>query len=72
MLTEFEKLRQFTPEEFAAFGRQGVAYIKRVVVNGTVAFAIHAADGAQLALVPSEDIAIGTLKQHDLEPHSVH
>ena len=59
-------------QEFASLGMQGFAYIKRVTVNETVAYAIHAADGTQAALVPSLEIAIATLRQHELEPLSVH
>jgi hypothetical protein len=51
---------------------QAVAYIKRVSVNDTVAFAIHAADGTQLALLPDRDTAFATVRQNDIEPVSVH
>jgi hypothetical protein len=72
MVAQIDKLRHISSEEFASLGLQGFAYIKRVVVNDTVAFAIHAADGTQVALVPSIEIAVGTVKQHELEPLSVH
>jgi len=65
-------LQMISPEEFAALGMQGLAYVKCVRVNDTVAFAVHAADGTQLAVLPDRDIAIATLRQHDLEPLSVH
>jgi hypothetical protein len=71
-MTQIERLRQISPEEFALLGIQGLAYIKRVVVNEAVAYAIHSADGTQVALVPSRDVAVGTVMQHELEPLSVH
>jgi hypothetical protein len=49
-----------------------LAYVKRVVVNDEPRFAIHSADGTQLALLPNEDIAYATVRQNDLEPMSVH
>jgi len=43
-----------------------------VSVNGVVAYAIHAADGTQIAVLPDWDVAFATLRQHDLEPLNVH
>jgi hypothetical protein len=71
-MTEIEKLRHISPKEFALLGMQDVAYIKRVTVNDGAAFAIHAADGTEVAVLPDRDIAFATIRQHDLEPVSVH
>jgi hypothetical protein len=71
-MTPIERLRHISREEFALLGMQGLAYIKRVVINEAVAYAIHSADGTQVALVPSRDVAVGTVMQHELEPLSVH
>jgi hypothetical protein len=71
-MNQLEKLRHISPQEFATLGMQAVAYIKRVSVNDTVAFAIHAADGTQLALLPDRDTAFATVRQNDIEPMSVH
>jgi hypothetical protein len=71
-IPQTEKLRHISPQEFALLGAQEFAYIRRVVVNDTVAYAIHAADGTQAALVPSLEIAVGTVQQNDLEPLSIH
>ena len=67
-----DKLRHISPNEFALLGMQDVAYIKRVTVNDGAAFAIHAADGTVVALLPDRDAAFATVRQHDLEPVSVH
>ena len=66
------KLRQISPQEFATLGMQAVAYIKRITVNDTIVFAIHAADGTQLAVLPDRDTAFATVRQNDIEPVSVH
>jgi hypothetical protein len=71
-MTTVEKLRHISSQEFALLGMQGIAYVRRAVVNGAVVYAIHAADGTQVALVPSYDVAVATVRQHDLEPLSVH
>ena len=67
-----QKRRQISAQEFALLGMQDVAYIRRVVVNDEAGFAIHAADGTEVAVLPSRDLAFATVRQHDLEPVSVH
>ena len=71
-MNQIEKLRQITPTEFALLGMQDIAYFKRVTVNDQPAFAIHAADGTQIAVLADRDIAFATVRQHDLEPVNVH
>ena len=67
-----QKLRQISAQEFALLGMQDVAYIRRVVVNDEAGFAIHAADGTEVAILPSRDLDFATVRKHDLEPVSVH
>ena len=64
--------RHMSAQELALVGMQDVAYIKRVVVNDGVGYAVHAADGSQIAVLADRDIAFATVRQHDLEPLSVH
>jgi len=71
-MNTIEKLRSITTSDLAQLGMQWVAYIKPVEIDGTVAFGIFAADGKQLAIVPTRDSAIVTARQNDLEPVSVH
>jgi hypothetical protein len=68
----FESIRNISSRELAVFGMQDLAYVKPVVVNGVTAFAVHAADGTQVAVLPDREIALATVRQHDLEPLSVH
>lgn len=58
--------------ELALFGMQDLAYIKQVSVNDVAGYAVHAADGTQIAILPDRQIAFATVRQHDLEPLSVH
>jgi hypothetical protein len=51
---------------------QDLAYVKAVLINGVTEFAVHAADGTQITVLPDREIARATVRQHDLEPLSVH
>jgi hypothetical protein len=67
-----ETLKHISPQEFTTLGMHGFAYVKRVVINDTVAFAIHAADGTQIAILPDREIAFAAVRQNELQPLSVH
>lgn len=71
-MTIAEKLRQITPQDFAAMGMQHIAYVRPTVVNGVTAFTIHAADGTQIGMAPNRDVAFAAVVQHELEPVSLH
>lgn len=71
-MRELERMRHMSAHELAAFGIQDVAYIKRVLVKDVVGYAVHAADGTQIAVLPDRNVAFATVRQHDLEPLSVH
>lgn len=64
--------RQITQQDLAALGVHDIAYIKPKRVDGQWAFAVHAADGAELAVLPSRNSALAAIKQNDMEPLSVH
>ena len=71
-MKEFERIRHMSSRELALFGMQDLAYVKPVLVDGVTAFAVHAADGTQVTVLPNREIALATVRQHDLEPLSVH
>lgn len=58
--------------DLANLGVPGLAYIKRVEEESGVAWAIYGAEGTRIGLAPSRDLAFAAVKQHDLEPVSVH
>lgn len=64
--------RQMSQTDFAQWGMPEVAFIKRVLVDNEIGWSIHAADGTQMGLAPSRDLAFAAVKQHELEPVSVH
>ncbi len=65
-------LKQLSPTDMAAFGLNFVAYVKRVVVNDVVSYAIHAADGTAIGAARDRETAFAAVRQHELEPVSVH
>jgi hypothetical protein len=71
-MDRIERIKQMSARELALFGMQDLAYIKAVVVDGTTGYAVHAADGTQIAMLSNRDVAFVTVRQHDLEPVSVH
>ncbi len=71
-MRHIEKFPAFTPQEFAVLGIEAIAYVKHVVINDAPAFAVCAADGTQIAVVSDYQVALATIRQHDLEPLSVH
>lgn len=71
-MNKIERIRQMSTRELALFGMQDIAYVKRAVVNDAPGYTIHAADGTQIAALADREVAFATLRQHDLEPLSVH
>jgi len=55
-MKEFERIRHMSSRELALFGMQDLAYIKAVIVNGVTAFAVHAADGTQVTVLPDREV----------------
>jgi hypothetical protein len=72
MMQTMEQMRQMTSTDLAMFGMQDIAYVKPVVVEGAPGFAIHAADGTQMALIANRDLAFAVVRQNEMEPVSVH
>lgn len=68
-----EQVRQsLSPQDMINFGLDDMAYIKAVMVDGQKLYAIHAADGTPLTMVKERALAFATVKQHEMEPASVH
>jgi hypothetical protein len=64
--------KEMSAQDLFAWGAENVAYVARVEANGSIAYAIHSADGTRLAIAPSRDLAFAAAKQHELEVVSVH
>lgn len=58
--------------DFAAWGLENIAYIKRVEASKAVGWAIYSADGGALGVADNRPLAFAAVRQHDMEPLSVH
>ena len=67
-----EESKLLTPEAMALLGAPGLAYIKPVVWQDQSVYAICAADGTQITIVSTREMAFIVARQHDLDPVSVH
>ena len=67
-----ENIKHLSPRELGLLGMEDVAYVKPVTVEGAAAFAVHAADGTQIAVMADRDLAFAVVRQHEMEPVSVH
>lgn len=65
-------LRSLSAQDFARLGAEEVAYLRPVILNGAVAFSIHAADGTPIGAAPSAQLAAAAIRQHEMEPALVH
>jgi len=65
-------IRHISTEQLAQLGMQQIAYVKPVVVNGTAAYAIHAADGTPMAIAGGLELAFAAIMQHEMVPAQVH
>ncbi len=71
MNTTFQP-RLMSTQDFALLGVNDVAYVRSVRKGDKVRFAIHAADGTEFAILDDREVAFALVRQHDLEPVSVH
>ena len=67
-----ESLKRLSESELGLLGMEDVAYVKPIVVDGTDVFAVHAANGTQIAVIADRELAVAVVRQHDMEPVSVH
>jgi len=65
-------IRHISAEQLAELGVSRLAYVKPVEVNGAQSFAIHAANGAPMALIAERDVAIALIAQHEMVAALVH
>jgi hypothetical protein len=65
-------IRHMTTEQLARLGVAEIAYVKAVMMNGMVAYAIHAADGTPMAVSGDREVALAAVRQHEMLPSLVH
>jgi len=65
-------IRHLSSDQLARLGVQQIAYVKAIMMNGMVAYAIHAADGTPMAVAGDRDVAIAAVHQHEMAVSLVH
>ena len=65
-------LRSLSSQDFLSLGMSQVAYVKPLEQDGHSYFAIYAADGTQMAVLANRATALAVIRQHDMEPLTLH
>jgi hypothetical protein len=65
-------VRHITPARLRQLGVARLVYLRQGTVNGETAYAIHAADGSQVAIVEDVDVAVELVAEHGLIFATVH
>lgn len=65
-------VRKLSAAELSQLGVSQIAYVKPVVLNGARVFAIHAADGTQMAVAQDEFSAMAAIVEHEMFAALVH
>ena len=65
-------IRHLTEAQLMQLGVSQLAYVKQVVMDGEVAYAIHGANGEPMAIAPEQDVALAAIREHEMFPALVH
>ena len=58
--------------DFQRLGLNQVAYVKVTEVDQEIRYMVHTADGTAVTAFPSEALARMAIRDHELEPVSIH
>jgi hypothetical protein len=63
-----------SPRDFLKIGMDEIAYVRPILVKGVTkpVYGVYAADGTQLSVLDSMDMAIATMRHNDLLPVTLH
>ncbi len=66
-------LKSLSQKDFLQIGMHEIAYVRMLdLPDSGQAFAIYAADGTQLSVLGTMDMAMATLRHNDLVPVTLH
>jgi hypothetical protein len=71
-MTGLETIARLAAQDFKTLGLEQLAYVKPVMMDGKATYVVYAADGTEIAVMANREIACAAVRQHDLEPLSVH
>jgi hypothetical protein len=66
------KLQLRSRTDFAQYGIQQFVYVKPMRAESRIFYAVHAADGTFLRHYIDHETACAAVRQHDLEPSTLH
>ncbi|EHD13677.1 hypothetical protein CIN_10360 [Commensalibacter intestini A911] len=64
-------VRYLTESQLKSLGVSQMAYVKTILINGDVVFAIHAADGTPMAVTDNVKTAFAAVVQQEMIPSLV-
>jgi len=65
--------RGLSAQDFMTFGLNDIAYVRAFRDDkGRDLYAVHAADGTPLVVIDERETAVMAIRQHEMEPVSVH
>ncbi len=67
-----EDVRHMSAAQFRRLGVRSLVYLRAGLLNGEMAYAIHAADGIPMAVVADVDEAVALASQHGMAFVAVH
>jgi hypothetical protein len=67
-----QDVRNMTSAQLRHLGVHSVVYLRSGMLNGEVAYAIHAADGTPMAVVEDVDTAVELVCEHGMAFAAVH
>jgi hypothetical protein len=69
-----DMLAGLSPRDFLKIGMDEIAYVRAISLQGVSkpVYGVYAADGTQLSVLDSMDMAVATMRHNDLLPVTVH
>jgi len=71
-MQEVNSFGPISPRELMVLGVEQVAYVRQVESDGQKIYVVHTADGSEIARGDDRDLVFAAIRQHGLEPVSVH
>ena len=67
-------LAGLSPRDFLKIGMDEIAYVRAISMKGYTkpVYGVYAADGTQLSVLDSMDMAMATMRHNDLLPVTLH
>ena len=65
-------VHNLSTDQLMQLGMSQIAYVKPIMMNGALVFAIHAADGSPMAVAGDRELAVAAIQQHEMAAALVH